>query len=54
MNENMDIPKKIKGINEEDLETMVNRAYKEANPHYPVPKILNKKDLLNIYKSIMI
>lgn len=53
MNANMDIPKKIRGIKEEDLEVMVYRAYKEANPYYPVPKILNKEDLLNIYKSIM-
>lgn len=53
MNSNMKIPTKIKGIKEEDLNVMVERAYKEANPHYPVPKILNKKDLKKIYRKIM-
>lgn len=33
----------------EDIDDMVDHAYKEANPLYPVPKILNKKQLKEIY-----
>ena len=53
LNEDMDIPTKISGIKEEDLPVMVERAFKEANPMYPVPKILGKQDLFNLYKMIM-
>ncbi|MGN1387503.1 MAG: iron-containing alcohol dehydrogenase [Bacillus sp. (in: firmicutes)] len=53
LNEDMDIPTKISGINEKDLPVMVERAFKEANPFYPVPKILEKQDLLKLYKMIM-
>lgn len=51
-NTEMNIPNKISGIKNEDISTMIDRAYKEANPLYPVPKILNKKDLENIFKMI--
>ena len=53
LNEDMDIPTKISGINEKDLPVMVERAFKEANPFYPVPKILGNEDLLKLYKMIM-
>ncbi|MBD3109266.1 iron-containing alcohol dehydrogenase [Bacillus sp. AGMB 02131] len=53
LNEDMDIPTTISGIKEEDLPVMIERALKEANPLYPVPKILGKQDLLNLYKMIM-
>ncbi|MBY0095876.1 iron-containing alcohol dehydrogenase [Mesobacillus maritimus] len=52
LNKEMDIPTKVSGINEEDLPFMVDRAYKEANPLYPVPKILSKKELLTLYQII--
>lgn len=48
----MNIPDKISGINNSDIPLMVERAYKEANPEYPVPKILSKKDLFSIYEMI--
>lgn len=53
MNETMNIPKRIEGIKIKDLDLMVLRACKEANPHYPVPKILSKDDLKNIYQTII-
>lgn len=40
-------------IKNEDLNDMVNHAYKEANPLYPVPVILNKKELKEIYKLLI-
>lgn len=52
LNEEMNIPNKIKGIKDEDIPTMVDRAFAEANPVYPVPKIMSKKELENIYKLI--
>jgi len=48
----MNIPKKITGIVESDITLMVERALKEANPFYPVPKILLKQDITNLYRII--
>jgi len=52
LNAKMNIPLKIKGIKEEDIPLMVDRAYKESNPLYPVPRIFTKKDFYNIYQMI--
>ncbi|MBD7908433.1 iron-containing alcohol dehydrogenase [Sporosarcina gallistercoris] len=49
MNEKMDIPETISSIKISDIPLMVERAYKEANPLYPVPRILNKKELETLY-----
>ena len=49
LNERMNIPKKLKGIKEEDIVIMSKHADKEANPLYPVPKLYNRKDLEKIY-----
>ncbi|MEI8199074.1 MAG: iron-containing alcohol dehydrogenase [Eubacteriales bacterium] len=51
-NSKMNIPLKIKGIKEEDIPLMVDRAYKESNPLYPVPRIFSRKDFYNIYQMI--
>ena len=48
----MNIPTKISGILEKDIPLMVERAYKESNPLYPVPRILSKQDLTKIYYMI--
>ena len=52
MNEYMNIPKKISGIKEEDIPTMVQRALKEANPLYPVPKLMGKEEMTAMFKTI--
>ncbi|EKN65472.1 iron-containing alcohol dehydrogenase [Neobacillus bataviensis LMG 21833] len=52
LNESMAIPKKVSGIVESDIPVMVARALKEANPLYPVPRILNKDDLFTLYQLI--
>ncbi len=52
MNAYMNIPTAIDGIKEEDIPTMVERAYKEANPLYPVPKIMSKEDFTAMYHEI--
>ena len=52
LNKNMSIPDKIGGINDDDISLMVERAFYEANPLYPVPKIFTRDDLKAIYFEI--
>lgn len=52
LNEYMGIPKTLSGINEKDIEMMADHADKEANPLYPVPKLMNRKELEKIYYLI--
>ena len=52
LNRKMGIPDKITGIDVKDIPVMAERAYKEANPLYPVPVILNKTKLYYIYQLI--
>ncbi len=53
MNQEMNIPEKFDFIKEEDIPTLVERALKEGNPGYPVPKIMNKKDCEQVIRSLM-
>ena len=48
----MGIPEKIDGIRDEDIEELVDHAFREANPLYPVPRILGKEDLRNLFNQI--
>ncbi|GHH99080.1 alcohol dehydrogenase [Neobacillus kokaensis] len=52
LNERTGIPKKLDCLLDEDIPLMVERALKEANPLYPVPKILFKEDMLYLYHAI--
>lgn len=52
LNESMNIPNKIKGILDSDIPLMAKRALSEGNPLYPVPKIMSKEDMLNMYQII--
>lgn len=53
MNKEMQIPEKFDFIREEDIPTIVSRALKEGNPGYPVPKIMNKKDMEFVVRQLM-
>lgn len=53
LNRDMGIPNKISGIMEKDIPVMVARADKEANPLYPVPRLMDQKELSGIYRLIM-
>lgn len=53
MNHAMDIPDYIEGIKEEDIPIMAKHADKESNPLYPVPKLMNAKELEEIYRIVM-
>ncbi|HPS42830.1 MAG TPA: iron-containing alcohol dehydrogenase, partial [Anaerolineaceae bacterium] len=48
----MTIPKKIDCIREEDLPGMIHNALREANPLYPVPRVLFAEDLRKLYDMI--
>jgi len=53
MNREMNIPKTLPGIRKRDVDAMVDRAYREANPTYPVPRLMSKQELKKIYHLIM-
>ncbi|MCR2822290.1 iron-containing alcohol dehydrogenase [Lederbergia panacisoli] len=52
LNVKMEIPNKISGIMDADIPVMINRAFKEANPLYPVPKIFSKEDFFHLYQLL--
>ncbi|MBQ9145652.1 MAG: iron-containing alcohol dehydrogenase [Clostridia bacterium] len=55
MNARMNIPNKIEGryeIKTEDIPTIAKRADAEANPLYPVPKLMNAKELAEIVENL--
>ena len=53
MNEKMGIPDKFDCIVEDDIPVIVERALKEGNPLYPVPKIMDKKDCEAVIRKLM-
>lgn len=54
LNKNMGIPDFLSGIQERDIETMSVHAAKEANPLYPVPKLMTRKELETFYRLMLI
>ena len=52
LNKNIGIPTKIKEIKEEDIPNLAKTAAKEANPLYPVPKLMSAKQLQIVYYMI--
>ena len=53
LNERMNIPTTFPEIRKEDIKTMAKHAAKEANPLYPVPKLMNAKELEQFYYKVM-
>lgn len=53
MNKSMEIPNKISCLKLEDIAELAKIASKEANPLYPVPKLMNAKELESIYHEIL-
>ncbi len=53
MNEKLGIPKKLSEIKSEHVSSIVSFADKEANPLYPVPKLMGKQELETMLKKIM-
>ena len=52
LNKKMSIPQKIDGIKNQDIPVMVERALQEANPLYPVPKVMDKDEMFYMYQVI--
>lgn len=52
LNKKMAIPDKVDCINDRDIPLMIERALREANPLYPVPKIFFKEDMRELIKMI--
>lgn len=54
MREDMNIPDKFDFINKNDIPKMAERAAKEGNPLYPVPKLMDKDELAELYNKISV
>ncbi len=52
MNDSMEIPRHFPEIQEEDLPVMASHADKEGNPLYPVPVLMDKRELEKIYYEV--
>ncbi|MBQ7999743.1 MAG: iron-containing alcohol dehydrogenase [Ruminococcus sp.] len=52
MNSRMNIPQTLEGIREEDIPLMAKHADKEANPLYPVPVLMDAKQLRKFYYKV--
>lgn len=52
LNARMGIPETLSGIQKEDIPTMAKHAEQEANPLYPVPKLMTKKELEVFYLQL--
>jgi alcohol dehydrogenase class IV len=52
LNRNMNNPEKLIGIDKKDIPTMARYAEKEANPLYPVPVLMDRKQLEQFYYQI--
>lgn len=53
MNAAMGIPNKLQGIRKEDIPKLARYADQEANPLYPVPKLMNATELEQFYYAVM-
>jgi alcohol dehydrogenase class IV len=53
MKKDLNIGDTIEGIRPEDIPAMAKKAEKEANPLYPVPKLMTAKELEEFYYMIM-
>ena len=53
LNKDMGIPETIGGIREEDIPLMAKHADREGNPLYPVPVLMNAKELEKFYYAVM-
>ena len=53
MNQRMNIPNYILIPNQDNITTMINRAYQEANPLYPVPMMFDKNDFAVLFNKVI-
>ena len=53
LNKKMNVPEKLQGIKAEDIPVMSKHADSEGNPLYPVPVLMNAKELEKFYYKVM-
>ena len=53
MNAAMNIPDKLPGLRKEDIPKLARYADQEANPLYPVPRLMDAKELERFYYDVM-
>lgn len=53
LNKNMSVPEKLQEIKAEDIPVMSKHADREGNPLYPVPVLMNAKELEKFYYAVM-
>ena len=54
MNKAMEIPEKFDIVYDEiEVDEMIEHAFKEGNPLYPVPKEFTREDFKRIYRIIL-
>lgn len=52
LNARMGIPETLEGIHPEDIPVMAAHAEKEANPLYPVPRLMTREELTFFYEQV--
>ena len=52
LNARMGIPETLEGIRPEDIPVMAAHAEKEANPLYPVPRLMTREELTFLYEQV--
>lgn len=52
LNARMGIPEKLAHIQKEDIPTMARHAHREANPLYPVPRLMDAEELEQFYYTV--
>ena len=52
LNRRMNIPQALTGIKKEDIPLMARHADREANPLYPVPRLMNAQELEQFYYKV--
>lgn len=52
LNARMNIPAHLEGIREEDIPVMAAHAEREANPLYPVPRLMTREELEGYYYQV--
>jgi alcohol dehydrogenase class IV len=53
MNRNMNIPTTIKELQQKDIPLIAERALKEGNPDYPVPRLMNRKECEALVRKLL-
>ena len=53
MNHRLGIPDTIGDLGEEDIPSLARTADKEANPLYPVPRLMDAKELETLYRAVL-